>query len=318
MQTKTRVPIAFFIFNRPEETARVFAAIREARPEILLVTADGPRGDMDVPLCKAARDVVLKGVDWPCDVRTNFSDTNMGCANRMVSGINWVFEQTERAILLEDDCVPHPTFFPYCEELLERYKDDPRVMNIAGYSIQEHNPRFKIKESYYFSLIPESWGWATWRRAWKLYDRDMKRWPAVRGSGALISVFGHPGGYERFAQRWGQYYNKELPTSWDGQWAFACISNGGLSASPTVNLITNIGYTERATHRNYNTEWADLPAHAMQFPLIHPKEIAPNRGADAFAYRYAYNVDRKLRYRLVRPLKTHFPVFYQKLKKLFN
>src|SRR5712692_5523584 len=133
MSTMLTTPVALIIFNRPETTARVFAEIAKARPSRLLLVADGPRLDHpeDVEKCTATR-AIVEQVDWPCEVLTNFSEANLGCKMRPVSGINWVFENVEEAIILEDDCLPHPSFFPFCQELLERYRDDQRVMMIGG------------------------------------------------------------------------------------------------------------------------------------------------------------------------------------------
>ena len=317
MPEPLRTPVAFIIFNRPVETAEVFAAIRAARPTQLFVIADGPRNDADVPLCEAARAEIK--VDWPCEVKTNYSEKNLGCGKRPVSGITWVFEQVERAIVIEDDCIPDASFFPYAQELLERYQSDERVMHVAGSSFQEHNPRFNVKESYYASFLANGFGcWASWRRAWQYYDYDLKQWPALRDSGALKPAFHNSGGYERFANLWDSYYEGKIPDSWDTQWAFACMTHGGICLTPSVNLVRNIGFNERGTHTKKRDERFEMTVHTMRFPLVHPRTLTINRNADDYMFRYSFGVDVKLRYRLVRPIKDHFPGFYQGVKRIVS
>lgn len=170
------VPVAFFIFNRPLVTARVFSRIAQMRPSRLMIVADGPRSEVESQLCDAARACVAD-ITWDCDVQWNYSNVNLGCRRRMSSGINWVFKQCDQAILLEDDCLPDPTFFQYCREMLARYEDEDRVMTIGGANFQ-----FGVRRtpySYYFSAVHHIWGWATWRRAWRHYDVEMKQWPNV-------------------------------------------------------------------------------------------------------------------------------------------
>ena len=181
-------PVALIIFNRPHHTARVFAEIAKARPEHLFLIADGPRPDRpeDVQRCAAVRDIVAR-VDWPCQVERNFAERNLGCGRRPGSGISWVFQQVDEAIILEDDCVPDPTFFQFCEDLLEKYREDKRVMNIGGTNWQWPSPR--SHHSYFFSIFNiTGWGWATWRRAWQYYDPAVRLWPAFRDTSWLLDL----------------------------------------------------------------------------------------------------------------------------------
>ena len=178
--------VAFFIYRRPELTARVFAEIRKARPERLLIVADGPKNDEERPKCAATR-AVVENVDWPCEVLKNYADVNLGCRKCVSSGLGWVFAHVEEAIILEDDCLPHPSFFRYCAELLDRYRNDERVMHISGdYFMKRLHP---TPFSYYFSRCPYIWGWATWRRAWRHYDVEMRLWPQFRDSGLMANLW---------------------------------------------------------------------------------------------------------------------------------
>ena len=162
-------PIAFFIFRRPETTRRVFEQIRKVKPLKLFVVADGGRNEEEWKKCHAAR-AVIEAVDWPCEVIKNYADKNFGCKIRISSGLDWVFQNTEKAIILEDDTLPHESFFRFSEELLRHYKDNPKIMHISGVNFQQKNSDFRCSDSYYFSRLPHIWGWATWKRAWKNYD----------------------------------------------------------------------------------------------------------------------------------------------------
>src|SRR4051794_11765649 len=176
-------PVALIVFNRAEQTAKVFGAIRAAQPQQLFVIADGPRPGVasDSDKCAAAR-AVVEGIDWPCQVFRQFAGTNLGLRRNVAEGLDWVFRNAERAIILEDDCLPDPTFFPYCEELLERYAQDPHVATISGANLDPVHVRPNEDDSYHFSRFCHIWGWATWRRAWQLCDHEMRDWPAVRPS----------------------------------------------------------------------------------------------------------------------------------------
>jgi hypothetical protein len=231
-----KTAVAFLVFNRPETTRRVFAAIREARPPKLLVVADGPRADRPGEAEKCAEVLgIINTVDWPCEVLKNYSEVNMGCKRRISSGLNWVFEQEEEAIILEDDCLPHPTFFRFCEELLHRYRDDTRIMMISGDNFQFESQRAEY--SYYFSRYTHIWGWASWRRAWKYYDVDMTLWPLIKKGEWLSDLFAD----KRMAQFWEAEFEKIVSgtlDTWDHQWAFACWTQSGLAVLPNVNLIS--------------------------------------------------------------------------------
>ncbi|HEX8161041.1 MAG TPA: hypothetical protein VF538_04170 [Pyrinomonadaceae bacterium] len=278
-----RTPVAFIIFNRPDVTARVFAEIARARPPKLLVVADGPRADRpgEREACRAARAVVER-VDWDCEVLTNFSDVNLGCRGRVSSGITWVFEQVEEAIILEDDCVPDPTFFRYCDELLEKYRDDERVPMICGSSFLPEKP---ATHSYYFSRYGHVWGWATWRRAWGHYDVSLAAWPELRGTTWLEDVLGEPAAAAYWRERFDATYAGQVDT-WDYQWFFTCWAQNGMAVLPSINLVTNVGFGEDATHtKTAVSTMSYLPAGAIPFPLRHPRYMVRSREDDQLAFR---------------------------------
>jgi hypothetical protein len=273
-------PVAFIIFNRPDTTERVFAEIARARPPKLLVVGDGPRANRPgeaekVAACRA----IIDRVNWPCEVLTNYSEANLGCKVRVSSGLDWVFEQVPEAIVLEDDCLPHPTFFRFCQELLERYRDDERIGMISGDNFQfGHSIN---DDSYYFSNINHIWGWASWRNRWQSdYDVDLKLWPKIREEKRFRNWFGTKSEQDNFAEIIENVYQGKVNT-WDYQWNFASRIKGRIAVMPNVNLISNIGFGVEATHTTGQSAFANLPVMPINFPLKHPNMVFANRVLDS-------------------------------------
>jgi hypothetical protein len=285
-------PVALMVFNRPEITSRVFQSIREARPSRLLLVADGPRPGRggESERCAEVRRIIGE-VDWPCEVSTNFSEVNLGCGLRMATGIDWVFEQVEEAIILEDDCLPHPSFFRYCEELLERYRDDARVMHIAGNNSRIAGSRSEF--SYYFSRYTHCWGWATWRRAWRCYDFGVARLDEAAVGARLRGMFPRSHDLRGWLDRFRQVHDERVKHTWDYQWTFACWINGGLSILPNQNLISNVGFGPDATHtKDSDSSFACLPVGAMEFPLRHPPIVGRDVEADERAQQEIFTTPK--------------------------
>ena len=284
---RARAPVALFIFNRPETTQLAFEAIRAARPSTLAVIADGPRPGVseDAADCAAARSVIER-VDWPCEVRTLISPVNMGLRSRIESGLTWLFSQYEEAIILEDGCVPDATFFPFCDQMLDRYRSDRRVLSVSGCSFQCGRPRGA--GSYYFSRHAHVRGWATWRRAWNLHDPHMADWPDARAGGWLAARFGS----SVARQYWDRIFETAYRSSgtWDCRWCYSCCRDGGLHVIPNVNLVTNYGFDDDSTHmRQANRVFAFLPTSPIGFPLVHPDAVQPHREADDFTEDILYS-----------------------------
>jgi len=283
-------PVAFFIFNRPHLTQKVFESIRDAKPAMLLVVADGSRSDRagEAELCAQTR-AIIKQVDWRCEVLTNFSEVNLGCKRRVSSGLDWVFDTVEEAIILEDDCLPHATFFSFCKELLERYRYDSRIMAISGDNFQFG--RRRTEDSYYFSRYNHCWGWASWRRAWRYYDVEMSLWSTVKQGKWLQDLLED----DRAIQYWTELFeavSSDRLDTWDYQWTFACWIQHGLTILPTVNLVSNIGFGTGATHTKVTNQLSNLPNEAIRFPLQHPEFIIQDLEADKRTHRLAVQVNR--------------------------
>ena len=269
-----KTPVAFLVFNRPDTTTQVFAAIRAAQPETLLLVADGPRPERlgETDACARVRKIIGQ-VDWPCRVMQNYSDVNLGCKARVSSGLDWVFDQVEEAIVLEDDCLPHPDFFPFCQRMLDRYRHDERVMMIGGTNYLQD--RLHIPESYLFSRYFAIWGWASWRRAWRHYDLTMKAWPRFRSEGQLAGFYADSYMKRHMTVVFDDAFNGRVST-WDTQWFFACLCNNGVSIVPRRNMISNIGTTgahsDGCSANNFFPLFPSDPE-----PLVHPDHLFPNQ-----------------------------------------
>ncbi|WP_205701591.1 nucleotide-diphospho-sugar transferase [Hymenobacter rigui] len=285
-----RTAVLLLIFNRPDTTRRVFEAVRRARPPRLYIAADGPRTTHpdDQARCAAARAIVAD-IDWPCEVFTLFRTTNLNCGVGPASAIDWFFRQEEEGIILEDDCVPAPSFFRFCEELLTRYRTDTRVMHIGGnnFSREARRPRPVEAESYYFSTQVNSWGWATWRRAWQLYDFQLSNYHDLHSQGKLAGLYSTwlETRY-RLSKIESVLDHPQPPDVWDYQWHFTIVANSGLCIVPATNLVGNIGFGEQGTHTlNATDEFANVPTTNLAFPLCHPTTVLADRRRDKRRFR---------------------------------
>lgn len=271
-------PVVFIIFNRPNVTKQVFDAISQAQPKRLLIVADGPRHSSDVGLCDQAR-AITELIDWDCEVIRNYSKINLGCKKRVSSGLDWAFSQVDEAIILEDDCLPSNSFFPYCEALLAKYKYDTRIMHVGGHNFLCSNKT--SPSSYYFSGLTQVWGWATWKRAWDFYDVNMAQWPlAEKRYPSIFERFGSQEVIDCRRELWEKTY-RGLINSWDYQWLFAVCSQNGLCILPKINMISNIGFGEGATHTvTHDLSRENLQRGELLFPLVHPSLVLRDQEAD--------------------------------------
>ena len=273
-------PVAFLVFNRPEVTVRVFERIAAAKPQTLLLVADGPRNENEVVSCDQVRNIITR-VDWDCRVLTNFSDINLGCKHRVASGLDWVFSQVDEAIILEDDCLPSRSFFRFCQVLLDRYRANDRIFMVGGNNIQFGISR--TENSYYFSRYAEIWGWATWKRAWQHYDVTMKSWPEFKSTGCMRWVFENPLEQQFWESHFQQCYDGKIDT-WDFIWFYTCISQSGLTVVPNVNLVSNLGFGPIATHTfDANSRFANIPAGDI-WQIKHPRHVIRHAEADRYYF----------------------------------
>ncbi|CAA6696221.1 MULTISPECIES: hypothetical protein [unclassified Lentimonas] len=268
-------PILLIIFNRPKQTRALIDALRPVRPTKIYVAADGPRlnREGEAARCVETR-AVIDTIDWPCEISKDYAKENMGCGPRPATAISWIFQHEESAIILEDDCIPNPSFFPFCSELLEKFKDDQRIMQICGSNhVDEH---LEINESYLFSNYPLCWGWATWKRAWDLFDYDMATWPEYQKRNMLQNIVQSRKEIEYWDNNIANVFEGDQSV-WDVRWLFSIWSNHGLSVIPKSNLISNVGFGTDASHTfNYDDRHNDRKTNSVNFPLIHPTPVCPN------------------------------------------
>ena len=290
MANNFNIPILFLIFNRPDTTQVVFDKIKNIKPTVLFVAGDGPRNSEERKIVNQTREIINQ-IDWDCDVETLYRNNNLGCKTAVSSAIDWFFENNEMGIILEDDCVPHESFFRYCEELLVKYKDEMQVMQICGYNPLE---QVRINESYYFGKFGPIWGWASWQRAWKHYDVSIKKWDKIKNDKSLKKYCD-----SILEEKWRiDIYDRVksgMINTWDYQWSFAKLINEGLSIIPAQNLITNIGFGENATHTSVNIVKKNVELNtASIFPLVHSKKIERNKKLDK-KFFYTFVIKNKVK-----------------------
>ncbi len=298
MTPSFNTPVLLLIFNRPDVTQKVFDQIKVIKPKHLYVAADGPRPNRedDIIKCKQTRQIIDQ-IDWPCELKTLFRDENLGCGFAVCSAISWFFDQVEAGIVLEDDCQPDISFFPYCSELLEKYKDEETIYLISGTNVQNGIKRGEA--SYYFSNYTITWGWASWRRAWSHFNYDIPEFNESINAGDLDHVF--------LTKSEKSYWRKKLleaelgkKTIWDYQWYFAVWKNKGIGITSNVNLITNIGFRNNAVHDFLKDSIREpTRTYPISFPLVHPK-IKVDRNADHFTFINAYSHSFARLFRLLK------------------
>jgi len=304
-------PIAFMIFNRPEYTKAVFAEIRKARPKKLFIVADGPRTPSEEVACRETR-VIVEKIDWPCEVHRNYAEKNLGLKERFHSGLNWFFENVEAGIILEDDCLPHPSFFRFAGEMLKKYKDKEQIMMISGNNFL---PNFNIKDGYIFSQYFSIWGWATWHRAWRKYDVTIKSWELPESKKHLKKIYTQKYMVAHTSKLFDDVRSGKLNT-WDVQWLYACLMSNGLCIIPGSNLVSNIGVY--GTHQGgYNQ---NLPTYNMYATggLHHPETIIENTNYDNMFYERDFKPKSQTLWTYLRRNIAAILVEYKFIKKIYR
>jgi hypothetical protein len=280
------LPVLILAWRRPQTLRQVINAIRPVAPTRLFVACDGPNPDRpgEAEKVAATRKVIANEIDWPCHIKRFYSDDNQGCRLGVSRAITWFFEQAEEGIILEDDCVPHPDFFPYCQTLLERYRADTRVWCISGNNFQKD--QWRGDGSYYFSRYNHCWGWASWRRCWQNYDGELNQWSSLRDSGLLQTVFEDPKERAYWQKIWQRLQDTEEPDSWAYRWTFTSLVNGGLTALPNRNLVSNVGFGVDATHTSGNG--VDTTIGNGIDPHLHPSFVLRDSLADRYTFDHHF------------------------------
>lgn len=288
-------PILFLIFNRLDTTKKVFSKIRQVQPLRLYIAADGYRTECqdEAEKVQEIRDYVINEIDWDCEVKTLFREQNLGCRIAVSTAIDWFFYHEPEGIILEDDCLPTQSFFAFCQTLLEYYRNDKRVMHISGNNFQLGN--CTTNYSYFFSKYGGSWGWASWRRAWKYFDLDMQTWSEFKEMKAIDFIC------DEWSEKmyWTNIFERTaqgIPnTVWDYQWLYARWTQSDLSIVPAVNLVSNIGFNSEATHTLYDNHLANMKTEDI-WKINHPPFIIRNCLADTYVFDYCYGGKRMKQY----------------------
>jgi hypothetical protein len=290
---KTKSAVLFVIFNRPETTTRVFEQIRIAKPRRLYIAADAPRANFpdDELLCNQAREVI-KNVDWDCKVETLLREANLGCKEGVSSAVTWFFDHEKEGIILEDDCLPANSFFKFCDTLLNRYRDDTRIRHITGCNLQQGKKWGN--SSYYFSNRTHVWGWASWKRVWKDYDKDLKQYNSDDIKEKIQNIYQDPIVVDCWVNIFKGLKENKI-NSWAYQLDFTNFFNNGLTIIPNSNLISNIGFGESATHTiDKESIYANIPVTEID-EITNPVFMLPEKEADLIVLNRDFDVAEKRR-----------------------
>jgi hypothetical protein len=282
----SREAVLLLAFNRPDRLRRVVDALRPDAPPRVYLAVDGPRPEVESDRERTRlTQAVADEIDWQCEVRTLFREENLGCGRAVSSGITWFFTHEESGVILEDDLIPGPDFLRYCDVMLDRYRNDPRVFAVSGCNLVPPN-EIRAPGSYRFSGITHIWGWATWRRAWQGYQFDLAGWPSRLPVSRLLRVVGwHPAQAAFWAAAFELVRRGHLDT-WDHQFILTAMEHRGLTISPRVNLVENAGFDSDATHAQDRPGYL-RPVEPLTWPLV-DSPIARDVHADNWEYRKVF------------------------------
>lgn len=312
-----QTPISLHVFNRPEATKKLFDVIRVIKPQILFITADGPRDSNpdDIKNCKKVR-AIFNAIDWNCELQKNFSEVNKGAFRSTSEGITWVFTHVDRAIILEDDCIPGNSFFTYCHELLNYYEDDKRIALISGNNFQLN--KNQTEDSYYFSRYTHIWGWATWKRTWEQVDFSMKDWPEYKKTNGLKSLFSNKKAINYWSDIFQDMYDKKSEPHWDFLLSLSSYMNNTLTIIPNKNLVSNIGFGPSANITTKKNKFHSLKPEVISFPLQHPKFVSRFINADNFTEETRFSGNSSfLKNKARKYMPVHIWNFLKNLRDFF-
>jgi hypothetical protein len=285
---KVDTPILIIIYKRSHLLAQVLDVLRLVRPTTLYIAADGPRSEEEQVKCHQTR-ALIDTINWDCQVHRLFHEHNVGVRDAVSGAINWLFQHEEKGIILEEDCLPSQSFFPFCQEMLTRYEQDTRVMQVSGFNLLEQYTQ-QLPESYFFSDLAVNWGWATWRRAWQHYDLQLSTWKQQPQHPDFRSLYQRQATDDFFRWRWNNIVAGKLPDSCLFQWDFARKINSGLNIFPKVNLVRNIGFGADVSHAEFKkpANWLlRYQNQELEFPLRHKSWVIKNSALD-FLYEQKF------------------------------
>ena len=311
------VAILLLIWRRPGHTKKVIDSIRKIAPRKIYISADGHKknDDYNKKLVEMVREIVIKEIDWECKVMKNFSKVNKGCKNAVSDGIDWFFNYENEGIILEDDCLPSEAFYYFCSSLLEKYRNNEKIWAICGNGYQESN--MDNENSYFYSRYVDIWGWATWKRCWQKYDRDMKTWQDKKSAQKLKNIFEKNREFKYWKKIFDNLFFNNQPDTWDYQWQYTLFINSGMACMPFMNLVENIGFGEGATHTTeipVITDFDIEKSKSFKFPLCHPNYISRSKKCDKNLQELFYSGYPIFSF---KGLFLKFKRIYYKSKKIF-
>ncbi|MFD1142283.1 nucleotide-diphospho-sugar transferase [Larkinella insperata] len=281
MSTQLDIPVLFILFNRPRHARKVLEQIRQAQPKELFIAIDGPRPNHPTDREQVAQcTALLDEIDWPCQVYKLIQPRNLGCKRGVSTAITWFFEQVEMGIILEDDCLPDPSFFTFCRETLLYHQHNSSVMHISGVNFQ--GGQRHGDGSYFYSKICHIWGWATWRRAWAKYDVSMQSYAEFRQNQVIKDLFTDQKVQQFWTEAFDGVYAGQIDT-WDYQWCYTIWTSGGICVCPNQNLISNIGFGQDATHTKEDTESTGNQPLQTLTEIVHPRFLIESRRATEYS-----------------------------------
>ena len=298
------IPILIINFNRPDKTEKIFKILQIIKPKKLYLSIDGPRKKNTIDEIRINEiKKKFKSINWNCKIKKKYSNKNNGMKMNVINSVNWFFKNEKMGIILEDDCIPSKSFFMFCKILLKKYENQKNIFQINGHSI--NFPR--KKESYYFSKLNSTWGWATWRRAWKKLDLKMSGYEKMKEKNLIKKFYENTNIFNWMDE----YFKKTLEKKdkiWSSYWSFTIVKNEGLCISPFKNLIQNIGFDGSGTTKRYKSfiKTKNIKSYNSK-KIIHPKKINYNLLYDQFFFNeYVKKVDKRAVNYLLNKLKGIF------------
>ena len=310
-------PIIIVVFKRYNETLCVFETIKKIKPRKLFIVADGPRSTQEKIDTDRTRSIFNK-IDWECDVVRDYSETNLGCRERVSTGVSNAFKTLcdyEGVIILEDDCLPNESFYKFCEAMIEKYRYNNNIMHVSGVNFINKDLNRDSSDSYYFSKIAQIWGWATWKRAWVKYEENINSWPEYKETVEFKNKFPNTSTLQYFIYLFDRRYKNEL-TDWDIAWTYTCLKNSGLCIVPNINLIENIGSGTGATHKA--SSLLHYKSKEISFPLKHPRKTDYNIENDIRTYRIVFGIDNNFYNKVKSNIKKKLPFLFKYIKLLMK
>lgn len=306
-------PILFITYRNPEITRLTFDRIRKIKPRTLYLASDGPKLNSSNKVLNEINETrsIIKNIDWDCNVHTKFEKKNLGCKYAVYSAISWFFDNEEQGIILEYDCLPDLTFFTFCETLLEKYKNNDTIFSISGnnFDFGYVNNLNKNKNSYYFSHISKLWGWAAWSRSWKYFDIELSDFTDFRDNNSIDNLIYKKKHRKYWIDKINQVYLGINNSTWGFIWLYTLFKHNAYCITPNVNLVSNIGFGEEATHAKDKTSlFSNIKAKSINL-IEHPLVIEPNFKSDTrfteLLYQSEYkSIMKRIRNYINKSLKT--------------